>query len=56
MGADLVVVRLGVLHRLEADGHDSEGWRQQVFDHRDQVRLQGQSLHLTPADRLAHAL
>lgn len=50
------MVRLGVLHRLEADGHNSDGGRRQVFDHGDQVRLQGQSLHLTPADRLAHEL
>lgn len=54
--SDLVVVRFGVLHRLQADGHDSERWRRQVFDDGDQVRLQGQSLHLTPADRLAQAL
>lgn len=54
--SDLVVVRFGVLHRLQADGHDSERWRRQVFDDSDQVRLRGQSLHLTPADRLAQAL
>lgn len=52
----LVVVRFGVLHRLEADGHDGEGRRRQVFDHADEVGLQSQGLHLTPAGRLAHAL
>lgn len=54
--SNLVVVRFGVLHCLEADGHYGEGWGHQVFDHTDQVRLQGQSLHLTPADRLTHTL
>lgn len=54
--SDLVVVRFGVLHRLQADGHDSERRRRQVFDDSDEVRLQGQNLHLTPAERLAQAL
>ena len=50
--SDLVVVGLGVLHRLEADGHNGDGWWGQVFDHGDQVAPQGLSLHLAPADRL----
>lgn len=54
--SDLIVVGLGVLDSLEADGHDSDGWRRQVFDHSDQVTPHGQSLHLAPADRLAHQL
>lgn len=43
---------LGVLDGLKADGHDGDGGRGQVFDHRDQISLQGQRLHLTPADGL----
>lgn len=50
---DLVLMSLGVLDSLEADGHDSDGWRWQVFDHRDQITPQSKSLHLTPADCLA---
>ena len=52
-GAYLVVVGLGVLHRLQVDGHDGERRGGQVFDHRHQLTPQRQRLHLTPADRLA---
>lgn len=54
--SDLVLVRLGVLNGLQADGHDGDGRGRQVFNHTDQVASQSQSLHLTPADRLARQL
>lgn len=52
--SDLVVMGLGVLDGLKADGHDRDGRRGQVFDHSDQVATHGQSLHFAPADRLVH--
>lgn len=54
--SDLVVVCFGVLDSLEADGHNSDRRRWQIFNHRDQVASQAQSFHLTPTDRLAHEL